>query len=261
MVARLREAMSDLAETIRRVFQPPPTHPVAVAVPVRAPGRMPVLGAAAVAPFVPCAASSAAAALLPAAPSRQEEVGWTARVAGESGLAAWTAGVRTGVLALFRPSQTSRMEVPALPRGAAVRRLAPDPFSGRGRSGWRGLQVPAVRTGSGPLAPPRALQGLDRVLGLPLAVRPENLDRLSKAVLMRYNLQLVRSTGENIRNLEVMGLYRIPSRGTRPVRFDSTTGRLLVAMSAEAAGAPRSPFILARRRSDGTVVCSFVEDP
>ena len=77
---------------------------------------------------------------------------------------------------------------------------------------------------------------------------------------MRYTLQLVRATGENIRNLEVLGLYRIPAKGTRQVDHDPVTGRLLVTLDADAVGSRRAPFILARRKNDASIVCSFVEE-
>jgi hypothetical protein len=77
---------------------------------------------------------------------------------------------------------------------------------------------------------------------------------------MRYTLKLVRETGENIRNLEVLGLYRIPTRGTRQINHQAATGRLLVSLGPEAVGAPRAPFILARKKDDDSIVCCFVEE-
>lgn len=85
-------------------------------------------------------------------------------------------------------------------------------------------------------------------------------DRLPKALMMRYNLQLVRATGENIRNLELVGVFRIPSKGTEQVHHDPATGRLMVTLGPAAAGARLAPFVLARRKSDASIVCCFVEE-
>ena len=78
---------------------------------------------------------------------------------------------------------------------------------------------------------------------------------------MRYSLQLVRGTGENVRNLEVLGLFRIPSKGVADLRHDPGQGRILVRLEASAVRASRAPFILARRKDDGSLVSCYVEDP
>jgi len=109
-------------------------------------------------------------------------------------------------------------------------------------------------------AAPGSYRALERVLALPVAVAGEDLTKVSKALWMRYTLQLVRATGENIRNLDVIGLYRIPTKGTRQLNHDPATGRLLVTLGPEANGAKRALFILARRKTDGSIVFCFVEE-
>jgi hypothetical protein len=133
-------------------------------------------------------------------------------------------------------------------------------MSTRSRSGWAAFPPPGARRWVPELAAPRTFRGLDRVLELPVAVTGEDLGKVSKALWMRYTLQLVRATGENIRNLEVIGLYRIPVKGTRQLHHDPATGRLLVTLGPEASGAARAPFILARRRNDASIVFCFVEE-
>jgi len=252
--------MSDLAETIRRVFQAPASHAVALALAPACPDRVPPLAATALQPFVPAAATVAVLDLGLAGVPVAEPVGWEARVAGTPGLAAWDTGAKVCAPAMFQAERCARLAVPALPRRTAVRQLALPVFTAQSRSGWSGLGRPRVRGFAATLARPRAFAGLDRAMALPVAFRGENLERISKALWMRYTLQLVRATGENIRNLEVVGLYRIPTKGTRQVQHDSATDRLLVALGPEAAGAPRAPFLLARRRSDAAIVCCFVEE-
>jgi hypothetical protein len=88
-----------------------------------------------------------------------------------------------------------------------------------------------------------------------------DIQRLPKGLWMRYSLQLVRGTGENVRNLEVVGLFRLPRKGVADLRHDPGQSRILVRLEASALKAPRAPFILARRKDDGTLVSCFVEDP
>jgi hypothetical protein len=258
--------MSDLAETIRRVFQAPASHAVPMTLAPACPERVPPLAATVLQPFVPAAATVAGLELGLAAVPAAEPVGWEARVAGTPGLAAWDTGAKVCVPAMFQAERCARLAVPALPRRSAVRRMELPVFTTRSRSGWSGLggasglARPRVQGFAPALARPRAFAGLDRAMALPVAFRGEDLERVSRALWMRYTLQLVRATGENIRNLEVVGLYRIPTQGTRQVQHEPVTGRLLVALGPEAAAAPRAPFLLARRRSDGSIVCCFVEE-
>ena len=93
-----------------------------------------------------------------------------------------------------------------------------------------------------------------------MAFLAEDLAKVPRALMMRYSLQMVRTTGENIRNLEMVGLFRIPVKGTRQVHHDRASGRLLVELGPEAAGARRALFALARRKSDASTVCCFVEE-
>jgi len=259
-MAGIRAAMSDLAETIRRVFQAPVSHPVSMAVSVPFPGQIPPLAALVLQPFVPASAMAASAELLtPRAPATVG-LDWAPRVAGEPGWATWETGAKVGELPLFRASTCQRLAVPALPRRAEVRRERPEAMTARPRSGWNPFPRPGTRGGSLDLALPRSFRALDRIIGLPVAVTGEDLTKLSKALWMRYTLQMVRSTGENIRNLDVLGLYRIPVKGTRQVHHDAATGRLLVTLGPEAVSAARARFMLARRKNDGSVVCCFVEE-
>jgi hypothetical protein len=260
VLGRFKDAVSDLAETIRRVFRPPVSHPVAMAWSLPEPGRMAPLEASTAQPFTPCATGAVRADLLQAPGPVAVPLAWTPRVDGEPGLDRWDGGARVGVLPVFQPGGGSRLEVPPLPRRAEPRQGRIEGFSARTFRVRGGFPPPAPRRGFQPLDGFRAFAGLPIALGLPLAVAGEDLGRLPKALWMRYNLQLVRSTGENIRNLEVTGLYRIPAKGTRQVRQDPATGRLLVTLGPEAAGARLAPFLLARRRTDGAVLCCFVED-
>jgi hypothetical protein len=259
-MAGLRGAMADLAETIRRVFQPPPCHQAPVACACPPSKAMLPLQAVSQQPFQHLRGQVLRQELLGGRPALAEALAWTATVRGEAGLANWDAGAQVTVLPTFRADKCARLEVPPLPRRPAARREAPALPAARPRSGWEAFAAPPVRAAGAGLGRPRCFRGLDAVIGLPVAISGENLDRIPKGLWMRYTLQLVRATGENIRNLEVLGIYRIPRKGVRQIHHDPATGRLQVTLGPEAAGAERAPFILARRKADNEVVCCFVEE-
>lgn len=259
-MARLREAMADLAETIRRVFQAPPSHPVPVAWKTLAPGHIPALAGVLARPFEPVAAAARGQDLLESGAAVAAALTFAARVTAEPGWTAWEAGAKVCALPMFKPERCARLEVPPLPRRAPVRQEKPGGMAARSRSGWDGFKAPAIRRHSGGFDAPGTRRGFEQVLALPVAVTGEDMARVSKALWMRYTLQLVRATGENIRNLDVIGLYRIPAKGTRQLHHDPATGRLLVTLGPEASGAKRSLFILARRKTDASIVFCFVEE-
>lgn len=258
--ARLKEAFTDLAETIRRVFQPPPTHPVKVAWAAPFPRQIPALEASLSEPFEPCRATACAQDLLGAVPALPAALGFSAGVTAEPGWAAWQTGAKVCALPMFHPEKCSRLEVPSLPRRVVARQARTGDLATRSRSGWEAFPAPGVRRAQGGFETPRSFRGFEQILALPVAVAGEDMAKVSKALWMRYTLQLVRSTGENIRNLDVLGLYRIPAKGTRQLNHDPATGRLLVTLGPEASGADRSLFILARRKSDASTVYCFVEE-
>lgn len=255
-----RGVMSDLAETIRRVFQAPSTHAVPLGFPIPVSTGMPPMTPVAVEPPSRFEPELRAEPCLQAGGAVTAPMAWTARVQGEPGWAAWSTGANVMALPLLSADKTRRMEVPALPRRARARQQVLEALATRTHAGWSAFPAPPVRSLRSQWPAPNVHAGLAGMLEVPLAVIGEDLQKISKALWMRYTLQLVRSTGQNIRNLEVLGLYRIPAKGTRQVHHDPATGRLLVTLGPEAAGAKRAPFILARQKDDNAVVCCFVEE-
>ena len=271
MLRKVRSAVADAAETLRRAFAglgvkelpldpfQPRDHGLPAFAPVtggglpecQATGRTePLLGAP-----VRCGAMALPVARLHA------EAGWgergaharvvdmpTLEAAGTVGLAVPTLprslptrsqleglpGARTRVLGHTLPRPGVRHQAPALP-------------------GTRGRRLEAR------LARSQVLQGLDLALALPVPFQALDIQRLAKGLWMRYSLQLVRSTGQNVRNLEVLGLFYLPRKGVAELHHDPRRGRLLVQLSLAALGSPKAPFILARRRDDGSLVTCFVE--
>ncbi len=110
---------------------------------------------------------------------------------------------------LFSAGKAAQLAVPPLPKVTRVQ--APrEP-----------LPRPGVRTLAPAVAAPKARglevdRGLEtksrsevaRVLTRPFVFAGEDLGKLPKNLWMRYSLALVKATGENVRNLEVVGLYR-----------------------------------------------------
>lgn len=259
-VGRLRGAVADAAETLRRLFREVPVHQPSAPLEKPAAREVPRFEALAfdldhrfnpdvTDPFRGVEASV-----------REEPAGWTARVAREDAWDRWCAGAAVMELEVFRPAGRRQVAVPPLPRAPKTARLEAGGF----RIALRQHRQPLVKPGVFRAAPALSLPGvrrdLDRVLGLSVAVVGEDLQRVPKALWMRYTLALVKATGENIRALEVLGLFRVPSRGVAALRHEARTGRLLLDLTREASGAPRVPLILARRREDHAILTCFPED-
>lgn len=260
VLGKFTDAMADLSETLRRVFQSPPSHaldprlaePRSRGVATLAVEARPApyeLGAVIVAVRTEVQAASVAASML-----------FEGRIQAEEGLARWAAGARVCEMPVFATGGQRRVEVPALPRRALCRCIEREAFRTSSRSVQDPFRRPALRSASLMLNPGGVRSGLELALGLPIAVQGQDVQTLPKAQWMRFSLQLVKATGENIRNLEVLGLYRIPSRGVGGMRHDPKSGRLFLELGREAAGAPRQPFILARRKDDRTLVSCFLEE-
>lgn len=182
------------------------------------------------------------------------------RLLAEEGWAHWAAGAQVFEMPRFGVGGQRRVEVPPLPRRPPCHRVEPEAFRPSSRGFREGFAPPATRGGTPGLPSPAVRGGLEVALGLPIAVQGQDVQTLPRVQWMRYSLQLVKATGENIRNLEVLGLYRIPSKGVAGMRHDAKTGRLLLDLQREAAGASRLPFLLARRRDDRTLVSCFLEE-
>jgi hypothetical protein len=78
--------------------------------------------------------------------------------------------------------------------------------------------------------------------------------------MMRYSLQLVKETGENIKNLEIIGLYRIPKNGLKSVKHDATTGLLKIVAGADAQNSKECYLLVARKKSNSSIVSCMVHE-
>jgi len=259
LMGRLKGAVSDVAETLRRAFSDPPCHRLDPSLDTFAVRGMETLGGHSQSPpflFQGCLLSADLQLPVLAGPGALD---FEARLHAEGAFAQWEAGAKVCEMEVFTARAGQRVAIPTLPRRAKVCAVPPEDFRTRARSGMDTVARPRVRGAEPGLAPPRVRQDLELALGLPMAIPGEDPQQLPKPLWMRYTLQIVKATGENIRNLEVLGLYRIPTKGVASLRHDPRTGRLVIQLNAAASGAPRAPFMLARRKDDRTIVSCFLE--
>lgn len=261
MLGRVKDAVADAAETLRRAFAgvavgtlaPEPFRP-------RGQGFVPLAGAAGPG-LAALRVETRTLGLLREAVEGRGLDPFQAVLQAEAGWARWGAEATVVRMEPLEAGRAEQVRVPPLPGRPGVRAaLAPLPDPGQRR--WLdGLVRPGTRRvvlGPGPGV---AVAGLEAMLSLPVPIPGEDIQRLPKGLWMRYSLQLVRETGENVRNLEVLGLFRIPRKGVADLRHDPRSRRILIRLELGALRSPRAPFILARRKDDGGLVSCFVEDP
>jgi hypothetical protein len=260
MLGKVRDAVADAAETLRRVFSDPPVREAQA-------GRFAVRAHAGAAPVAtplpglePVTAAEAAMPLLAEEAHLGHLEAFAARLRTEEGWARWGAEATVVRMAPLVSEGAARVAVPPLPDRAEVR----GPLEPVVRPGLRQAAEPLPRVGARRLDPalPGGITrpGLEVALRLPVPVQGEDIQRLPKGLWMRYSLQMVRATGENVRNLEVLGLYHLPRKGVSDLRHDARRGRILVRLESEAVKASRVPFILARRKDDGALLSCYLEE-
>ena len=254
-------AISDVAQSIRRLFGEPRVGKlVASGFEVRGQGAgllrtkvvngLPPTGAeVSEMPLFPEGAAGMGE-LPPLEAVLQEEHGW----------AVWASETQALVAPLFTAGKASQLAVPPLPQVTRV--YAPrEPLP---RPEFRKLELAVAVPKARDLEVDRGMEtkshgALGRVLTQPFAFPGEDLEKLPKNLWMRYSLALVKATGENVRNLEVVGLYRLPRKGVSDLRPDGQ-GRVWVRLTPEAVTAKRAPFMLARRKDDQAFVSACVDE-
>ena len=261
MFGRMKDAMADAAETLRQAFagltvveaQPGPFL-------LHSHGSAALAAEPRAALEVPVAECRELLLLREAVEGRALEP-FRTELRAEAGWARWGAEAEVIRMTPLEAGRAARVAVPPLPRKAQVLGSLEPPV----RPATRRQLDPLVRPGTRRLDPRLDAvsvgSGLGAMLSMPVPIRGEDIHRLPKGLWMRYSLQLVRGTGENVRNLEVLGLFRIPRKGVADLSHDPRQGRLLVRLESAAITAPRGPFILARRKDDGALLSCFVEDP
>lgn len=262
MFGKMKDAVSDAAETLRRVFSDPTVNELrAGPFHLRTHGEPCLLAepqagldeiTASLCAMPPLGRVVQGRALEPFQTRLQSEEGWTH----------WSAGAKVVTMTPLRSGTAARMAVPPLPRraetaGGRVESPARPPV----RRALETLPAVAFRRLDPALPAGSARAGLEAMLRLAVPIQAEDIQHLPRGLWMRYSLQLVRGTGENVRNLEVLGLFHLPRKGVADLRHDASRGRILVRLETVALKAPRCPFILARRKDDGALVSCYLEDP
>jgi len=261
MFGRVKDAVADAAETLRRAYSG-----VAVVELNPEPFRVrnhgsPVLGTECHPGLEASTATCLEPPLLREAVEAKVLPSFHAELHDEPGWARWGAAAEVIRMAPLEAGRAAQVAVPPLPRQPRVQgRLEPVARPAARRLS-EPIPKPGLRRMEATLGAVAALPGLEVMLALGVPIQGENIQRLPKGLWMRYSLQLVRGTGENVRNLEVLGLFNIPRKGVADLRHDPRQGRLLLRLEAAALRAPRVPFILARRKDDGSLLSCFVEEP
>lgn len=260
MFSRIGDAMKDVAETLRRVYRDPPAREVSLRFTAHPRPPFALLAApvrSGLDPFLPVLGIQG---LQPAVAIGVEDTTLKTSLRGEDAWASWAAGAKVAVMPVFRSQGTGRLEVPALPRKPRVGAIAAERFPVRIRTAFEGLLQPRYRSAEIRLAPPAARRAVELVFGLPLAITGEDLRTAPKPVQMRCSLQIVKATGENVRNLDLLGRYLIPKKGVRELQHDAASGRLLLQLGPEAAGSGQTVLLLARRKDDRSLLTCTSEE-
>ena len=257
---RFKEAVSDVAETIRRAFQDPPSRSIQTRLSRPGTASVRLLETTCIPVAYRFEPGIEVQDLLLKTTLQGELMTFEARLCREDTWAAWTAGAKVCVMPVFRVGHCSRWAVPPLPRSVPVRSLGLPAFRASSRYLWDGMVAPPVRGFTPRLSLPKVRRDLEAGLHLPIAIAGEDFQKLPRALSMRYGFQLVKATGENIRNLDVLGVFSVPIKGVTSLRHDTQTGCILVNLGSEAIGAPRGRFILARKKDDHGFVSCFVEE-
>ena len=259
MFGRMKEAMVDAAETLRRAFVG-----LAVVEWIPEPFQLRSHGSAGLvaAPregLELLAANGLDMKLLREAVEGRALEPFHAALQAEAGWARWGSEAEVLRMTPFETGRAARVAVPPLPRRAQVLGRVEPPA----RPATRRVSEPLLRPGTRRLDPAldssEAQGGMEVMLSMAIPIQGEDVQQLPKGLWMRYSLQLLRGTGENVRNLEVLGLFHIPRKGVSDLRHDPKSGRIMIRLEPAALRAPREPFILARRKDDGAFVSCFVE--
>ncbi len=256
---RFKEAVTDLAETLRRVFQDPPVQGGAPSIEAPVQTGMALLEVQATGMTPEPACRVAESPVIREARPEEAPVALQARLQEEQGWESWSTGARLCAVPVFHAGAAAQLEIPPLPRKAAVLKAPTEGWRTRAMGAQMRLPQCHTRREQPELPIPRVRDGLALALALPVAVAGELWSTQSKALQMRYGLELVKATGENIRNVEVLGLFRIPDEGVLEMRHDPRNQKLLLRLDGKARTARRRPFLLARRKEDGALVSCFLE--
>lgn len=260
MLGRIKDTVEDVAETIKRAFVGPAVHSAPqffIETPVSNAMSLPVASTL-VAPLT-ISANISVASLLLSAPVSNADVQFRPRVLLETG-EAFKANAKLVSIPLAWSGVVKSAEIPRM--NAPAVRGVDDSYSVFKTEFYVlpqfSLKLEKTYKLNTSMNTPRCFASVETALSRPIGIQSENVEKISKALLMRYTIQLVKETRENIRNLEIIGLYSIPKKGVRAIKRDASAGLLRILVGPEAQNSEYNKLMLARKKSDSTIVSCVV---
>jgi hypothetical protein len=108
-------------------------------------------------------------------------------------------------------------------------------------------------------AAPGCHRSVERALAAPITIKSKDISNVPKAMWMRHTLHLVKETGENVKNIQIIGLYKIPKNGVKKIGHSASSGSVYVHVGADAIDSKRCTLVVARKKSDNTII-SYITD-
>ncbi|MDR2560454.1 MAG: hypothetical protein LBC63_01595 [Holophagales bacterium] len=108
-------------------------------------------------------------------------------------------------------------------------------------------------------AAPSCVASIERAFMAPISVKSKDLASVPKSIWMRYTMHLVKETGENVKNLQIIGLYLIPKNGVKSMAHSASDGSIQIRVGAEAANSEQCTLVVARKKSDNAII-SYIMD-
>jgi hypothetical protein len=263
LLGKIKETVGDVAETIKRAFAGPKvfTAPQLFLAEPKCSSAAHFTANAIAAQMLGCNGAIAAPLLISAA-LVEASIQFEARAMSETG-EGFSAGAKLVNIELQWPRKTTSAEIQRM-NSPATKGIAMD------NSGFKTecRALPPFSLDQGKilrcrLLPNAALaySSAKAAFSRPMSIRSENIEKTPKPLMMRYMLKLVKESGENIRNLEIIGIYRVPKKGVQNVKHDGSTGALKIMVGAEAQISAPSKLILANNKNTRTKVsCMFDEE-
>jgi hypothetical protein len=130
-----------------------------------------------------------------------------------------------------------------------------------GTKGVAEIDIPASETRSFTafIAAPSCIASTGRAFMEPIGIKSKDLASVPKSIWMRYTMRLVKETGENVKNLQIIGLYSIPKNGVKSIAHSASDGGIQILVSAEAVDSKHCTLVVARKKSDNATI-SYIMD-
>jgi len=101
---------------------------------------------------------------------------------------------------------------------------------------------------------PKCVQSIERALMESIIIKSQDIAGVPKALWMRYTMLLVKKTGENVKNLQIIGIYKIPKNGVKKISHSASRGIIRIHVGSEAIDAQDCTLVIAKKKSDDTIM-------